>query len=75
MNGSDIRTPDNGRDNRVTTATAALAAHRLWLAEHEAAWLSGAGPVPFDDRALDQLSQCAEWVLEDLGVPEDLPCR
>ena len=25
MNGSDIRMPDNGRDNRRTTATAALA--------------------------------------------------
>ena len=66
MNGSDIRTKDDGRDYRVPP-TAALAAYRTWLAEHEAAWLAGAAPVPFGDRALDQLSQCAEWVLEDLG--------
>lgn len=62
------------RDQRITTAAAGLAAYRLWLAEHETAWLVSGAPVPFDDRALDQLSQCAEWVLEDLGVPED-PAR
>lgn len=71
MNGSDIRTKDDGRDYRVPP-TAPLAAYRTWLAEHEAAWLAGAAPVPFGDRALDQLSQCAEWVLEDLGMPVPL---
>ena len=44
MNGSDIRMPDNGRDNRGTTATAALAAHRLWLAEHEPGMAVRASP-------------------------------
>ena len=43
MNGSDIRTKDDGRDYRVPL-TAALAAYRTWLAEHEAAWLAGAAP-------------------------------
>ena len=61
------------RDQRITTATAALAAYRLWLAEHEAAWLAGGAPAPFGDRALVQFSQWASWILEHAGLPEDLP--
>lgn len=56
------------RDQRIATATAALAAYWAWVDADTAAFLAGLPQPPVDPAAIEQLAQAAQWVLEDAGV-------